>query len=90
MFSDKSRYKSTTTYTMTDSRGRAVKVVAVPLAPSQKLRGYHALIQGQRLDHLAFNYLNDGAGYWKIAELNGVMLPEALAEKPEIAIPAKQ
>jgi hypothetical protein len=89
MFSSKSRYKSTETYTVTDSRGRSVKVVAVPVAPVQTLRGYHALIQGQRLDHLAYNYLADGTAFWRIAEQNAVMLPEALSEQDEIAIPTK-
>lgn len=89
MFSDNSRYKSTETYTVTDIRGRQVTVVAVPKAPNQVLLGYHKLIQGQKPDHLAFKYLKDATAYWSIAEMNGAMLPEAISELPEIAIPAK-
>jgi hypothetical protein len=87
MFDDKSRYASEEQYEMIDRRGRKVMVVPVPDAPVQSLLGYHALLQGQRPDHLAAKYLNNAAGFWRIAELNDCMLPEELSEKPEIAIP---
>ena len=89
MFTDKSRYKNVTQYEVTDHRGRTVKVVAVPAAPQQTIKGYHLLKQGQRTDHLASLYINDAAGFWRIAEANDTMLPEALSEQPEIAIPNK-
>jgi hypothetical protein len=89
MFSDRSRYRNAETYTVTDSRGRNVQVVAAPRAPLAKLAGYHLLLNGQRMDHLAYKYLGDAAAYWRIGELNGVMLAETLTEQPEIAIPAK-
>lgn len=89
MFTDKSRYKNVTQYEVTDHRGRTVKVVANPAAPQQSIKGYHLLKQGQRTDHLASLYLNDQAGFWRIAEANDIMLPEALSEQSEIAIPNK-
>jgi hypothetical protein len=90
MFDDKSRYKKAETYTVTDSRGRSVTVVGVPKAPSLSLLGYHRLIQGQRLDHLAYQYLGEATASWKIAEANEAMLQEAISEKSEIAIPSKK
>lgn len=89
MFTDKSRYKNVTQYEVTDHRGRPVKVVATPTARQQTIKGFHLLKQGQRIDHLASLYLNDQAGFWRIAEANDVMLPEALTEQLEIAIPNK-
>jgi hypothetical protein len=89
MFDLKSRYAKLTTYRLTDRRGRTVNVVPVPDPPNDVLLGYHVLRQGQRLDHLAANYLKDPAGYWRICELNDAMLPEALSEVREIAIPRK-
>ena len=89
MFADKSRYKNLTPYTVTDRRGRFVSVIPVPAAPDQNLLGFHVLKQGQRLDHMAFKYLDDPAGFWRICELNDVMLAEALSEVDEVAIPAK-
>jgi len=89
MFDAKSRYAKAETYIVKDARGREVTVVAPPPPPEQLLLGIHALREGERMDHLAAKYLNDPAGYWRIAEQNDVMLPEALIEKREIEIPVK-
>ena len=89
MFDPKSRYLNAETYVVEDARGRAVTVVAPPPPPNQVLLGIHLLKQGERLDLLAARYLNDPAGYWRIAEQNNVVLPEALTEAREIEIPVK-
>ena len=89
MFDEKSRYRPLTPYLVTDRRGRTVPVVPVPPAPEQAELGVHLRREGQRLDHLAHEYLQDAAGFWRIAELNDAMLPDALAEAREIAIPRK-
>lgn len=90
MFDRKSRYANVTTYTLIDRRGRTVSVVPAPDAPAQTVRGRHLRKQGDRLDHLASFYLSDPAGYWRIAELNDAMLPEALSEALELLIPEKK
>lgn len=89
MFDAKSRYAGLTTYVVIDRRGRAVSVVPSPDAPDQRLLGIHAHKQGERIDHLAWRYLDDQAGFWRIAEFNDAMLPEAVTEALEIAIPDK-
>lgn len=89
MFNDKSRYKNTEQYQQRDSKGRNVRVVAVPVAPPSSLVGFHLMKQGQRLDHLAAQYVNDAAGSWRIAEVNQAMLQESLTEVSEIGIPNK-
>ena len=89
MFDPKSRYVKAKTMEVTDKRGRVVKVVVPPPPPEPLLLGLHLLKQGERLDLLAARYLNDPAGYWRIAEQNDVMLPEALTEAREIEIPVK-
>jgi hypothetical protein len=89
MFDDKSRYAKQTLYTTTDRRGRVITVVSTPEAPVERLRGYHKLRQGERIDHLANAYLGQGPDYWRICELADVMVPDALAEAREIPIPAK-
>ncbi len=88
-FDDKSRYRGIETYQATDRRGRTVSVVAVPAPPVQGRAGYHRWRQGQRLDHMASHYLDDPAGFWRIAEENGAMLAESLAERREVAIPTR-
>jgi hypothetical protein len=90
MFDAKSRYAKLTPYLMRDRRGRAVPVVPATEALAQQLLGLHLHKQGERTDHLAARYHDDQAGYWRIAEMNDVMLPEALTEMLEIAIPDKR
>jgi hypothetical protein len=89
MFDPKSRYIDAETYVVRDHRGRLVTVIGPPPPPEQFLFGVHLLKQGERPDLLASKYLNDPAGYWRIAEQNDAMLAEALTEKQEIEIPVK-
>ena len=89
MFDAKSRYAHQPPYHVVDRRGRVVAAVPVPDKPVQALLGLHRRVQGQRLDHLAFHYLDDPAGFWRICELADAMLPDALADVPDVPIPAK-
>ncbi len=88
MFDSKSRYTGLQTYNVIDHRGRLVAVVPAAERPLDATLGFHVLKQGERLDHLAAKYLDDPAGFWRICELNDVMLAETLTEAREIAIPA--
>ncbi|MEM7357538.1 MAG: hypothetical protein AAF431_00360 [Pseudomonadota bacterium] len=90
MFIKKSRYVKQTIETATDSRGRPVSIVLPPDKPAQTFLGFHVLKQGQRIDHMAFKYLQDHQGFWRIAEYNNVMHSEQLSEKAEIAIPREK
>ena len=85
----KSRYAGQPTSIATDRRGRTVIVIMPPPAPAQNLLGYHVRKEGQRLDHLAYRYLNDATAFWRICELNEVMHAEQLSEAAEIAIPTR-
>jgi hypothetical protein len=49
--------------------------------------GRHVRREGQNLDQLANGYLRDPHAYWRIVELNQVILPDALEEREEIDIP---
>jgi hypothetical protein len=53
----------------------------------QTLLGEHLHREGQRLDHLANFYLQDPNGFWRIADINDAMLPDALAETDIVKIP---
>lgn len=37
---------------------------------------------GQRLDHLAARHLDDATAWWRLADANGAMRPEALVAEP--------
>jgi len=90
VFDGKSRYvKDASTYEATDRRGRTVVALTAANRPEQTLLGEHLLKEGQRLDHLANFYLEDANGFWRIAEINDAMLPDALAEADAIKIPTE-
>ena len=89
MFDPKSRYAALQPYTVVDRRGRMVTVVPAAGNPGETLLGLHLRRDGQRADHLAAHYLGDATTFWRICELAGVVLPEALTEARDIPIPTK-
>ena len=59
-----------------------------PEPPVEFSVGRHVMKQHQRLDHLAAAYLKDANGFWRIAVVNGAVLPDALLERELLEIPA--
>ncbi len=89
-FDKKSRYVlNAETYTATDRRGRTVTALTPAEKPVQAQLGDHRRRDGQRLDHLANFYLGDAFGFWRLAEHNDVMLPDAIAETDSVRIPRR-
>lgn len=89
-FDKKSRYvRNTSTYTATDRRGREVTALTPAEKPVQTHLGDHRRRDGQRLDHLANYYLGDPLGFWRVAEHNDVMLPDAVADTDVVRIPRR-
>jgi hypothetical protein len=41
----------------------------------------HAVVQGDRLDNLAYKYLGDPLQFWRICDANGAMDPGELMER---------
>jgi hypothetical protein len=50
--------------------------------------GIHVRKQGESIDQLALAFLADPHAYWRIAEVNGAVLPDALAALDRLKIPA--
>jgi hypothetical protein len=40
----------------------------------------HAVVQGERLDHLAARYFGDPELFWRLADANGALRPDELVE----------
>lgn len=88
IFDAKSRYVlNAELYEVRDRRQRTVMALTTPEAPVQTLLGEHRRKEGQRLDHLANFYLKDPNGFWRLAELNGTMMADAIAEVNILKIP---
>jgi len=90
MFSSRSRYWQVPTDSTRAPDGREVKVVRFPLRPVPPLAGYHRLLDGQRLDHIAAHYLKDPAAFWRLCDANGTICPDALAARDLVGVPVKQ
>jgi hypothetical protein len=88
-FDPKSRYAKVDPYTTTDRRGRTVTALTPAPRPVQTPLGDHQRRDGQRLDHLANFYLLDPFGFWRLAEHNNAMLPDAIAEAAIVRIPRR-
>lgn len=73
----------------TDGEGRKVLTMGMARVPAQRDLGEHIRRDGQRLDHLASYYLKDATAYWRICEVNDVLLPDQLAEVELIKIPTR-
>jgi hypothetical protein len=89
VFDAKSRYvkPALEPYSVIDRRGREVKVLPMIEPPREIALGEYVKKQGQRIDHLADAFLGDPFGYWRIAELNEVLLPDALEEYERVKVP---
>jgi hypothetical protein len=51
-------------------------------APSNATLVSHAVVQGERLDHLAARYFGDPTQFWRICDANNVLRPEELVAQP--------
>jgi hypothetical protein len=88
MFASNSRYFALTTYTVKTADGRVVTATRLPLPRTAPLAGFHPRVQGDRLDLLAARYLNDPTAFWRLCDANNVPVPDALAARDLIGIPA--
>jgi len=90
LFDRKSRYiRHASVVTTTDRHGRTVTAVTPAEPPAEQELGKHLKKEHQRLDHLANYYLKDPNGFWRIAEINDALLPDALAERDIVSIPSR-
>lgn len=90
VFDRHSRYlKFSTAMAGVDMRGRDVNWLLPARIPQQNILGEHRIKQGQRLDRLSAHYLDDPAGFWRVAHANDAMSADALGNDTLIEIPVK-
>lgn len=78
MFFKGSRYENVETNSIKDDKGREIKYKKVRFTPkTEALRG-HMVVQGDRLDNLAYQFFNDPERFWKICDANLAMWPDDL------------
>ena len=89
MFSSGSRYASAgQPYQVTLPDGSQVLATPLPVRQPPPVLGHHPGGSTDRLDLLAFQYLDDPTAFWRICDANNAMVAGTLAARPLIAIPA--
>jgi hypothetical protein len=82
LFTPTSRYYGLDTATIMQ-QGRPVAYVLrrfVPPPERFQLLQQHTVVQGERLDNIAAQYLGDPTLFWRICDANGAMRPWRLVE----------
>ena len=89
MFPAGSRYAAAgPPYQVTLPDGTQVLATPIPVRQPPPLLGYHPRTSSDRLDLLAFKYLDDATAFWRICDANDAMVAGTLAARSLIAIPA--
>jgi hypothetical protein len=88
VFAANSRYANLGTSTVTLPDGGQVVATILPLPATRPPIGFSRRQGSDRLDLLAYKYLADATAFWKICESNHAMVPDALAARSLIGIPA--
>lgn len=84
-FSPTSRYYSTDTASLERANGNTMVYLRrrfVPPAERFALLQEHRVIQGERLDHIAFQYLGDPERFWQLCDANNALEPDELTREP--------
>ncbi len=81
LFAANSRYHGLETATLTAADGSTISYVRRRFLPqpSELVQlQQHTVVQGERLDVIASQYLGDPQLFWRICDANGAMRPEDL------------
>jgi hypothetical protein len=84
LFAPNSRYHAVPTAVHRLPDGAMVLYVKrrfIPPPEKFALLQEHALVQGERLDHLAARYFGDPELFWRICDANGAMRPDDVIEE---------
>lgn len=84
-FNPGSRYFGMDTSTLQDADGNTIVYLRrrfLPMPDKFFLLQEHTVLQGERLDHIANQYLGDAERFWQICDANNVICPEELIEEP--------
>ncbi|GAP66340.1 hypothetical protein MBSD_n1647 [Mizugakiibacter sediminis] len=83
IFPPTSRYALTPTGTFLRADGTPVAYLKrrfVPAPEAFALLQWHTVLQGERLDNIAAQYLGDPEQFWRLCDANRALRPEELTE----------
>lgn len=88
LFPSNSRYAGVATSTLVDASGRNIVYVQrrfIPQASAFAALQQYTVAQGDRLDNMANNLLNDPLLFWRLCDANGALRPAEL-EVPGVTL----
>lgn len=83
LFPPASRYHGIDTASLETSEGKSIIYIHrrfCPLPERLAILQEHLIVQGDRLDNIAANYLGDPEQFWRLCDANAAMRPEDLME----------
>jgi hypothetical protein len=87
MFFKGSRYQKVNDLELTDSGGRVIRYKGIRFIGPATGRAGHTVVEGERLDHIAFRYYSDPEVFWRICDANlSLWPPDLLEEKGRVII----
>ena len=89
MFFPSSRYYKLSTYQVVKPDGTMVTVTRLPQPSNPPILGFHPRQNGQRLDLIAYHFLNDATKFWQLCDANNSIVPDALSVHRLTAIPGE-
>jgi hypothetical protein len=87
VFAANSRYAEAGTYLVTLPDGTVVTVTRIPRPAAQRPVGWYPRGDAERLDVIAYRFLDDATKSWLLCDVNDAMSPDALAAHDRIGIP---
>ena len=78
-----SRYYGVATQTIAGPDGKSMIYLTRRFLPPPErfsLLQEHVVSEGERIDQIAGKYLGDSSAFWRIADANGAMQPQALTD----------
>jgi hypothetical protein len=83
LFSPSSRYFSIETTTLDERDGKVIVYLKRRIVPPPErfaLLQEHVVKQGERLDNITAQYLDDPEQFWRVCDANRAMRPDELTE----------
>ena len=91
MFFKGSRYEKVQDATRTDSTGREIRYKTTRVIVDPVAVIGHRLMNGERLDHIAWQHFRDAERFWRICDANRALWPDDLLEEAALLrIPASE
>ena len=84
MFVKGSRYEKVPTLSLTDSEGRVIAFKATRFIPPTPATVGHQVVDGERLDLIAWQHFRDPLRFWRICDANLALWPDDLLDEAAV------